>query len=90
MKNGKMDSRKGEKRMRCPLCKGKLEKSKTNLPYEIGDEYMVVVKDVLASVCKQCGEPFVGIAELRVVEKIVDAAEKDGVTLGFIKYKDAA
>ena len=30
------------------------------------------------------------IAELRVVEKIVDTAEKDGVTLGFIKYKDAA
>ena len=76
--------------MKCPLCKGRMEKSRTNLPYELGKEYMVVVKDVPALVCKQCGEPFVEISELRIVEKIVDTAEKDGVTLGFIKYKDAA
>ena len=76
--------------MKCPLCKGLMEKSKTNLPYEIGEEYMVIVKDVPALVCKQCGEPFVGIEALRVVEKIVDKAENDGITLGFIKYKDAA
>ena len=76
--------------MKCPLCKGKMGTGKTNLPYEIGEEYMVVAKDVPALVCEQCGEPFVEIAELRVVEKIVDTAEKDGVTLGFIKYKDAA
>ena len=34
--------------MKCPLCKGLMEESKTNLPYEIGEEYMVVVKDVPA------------------------------------------
>ena len=50
----------------------------------------VTVKGVPALVCKQCGEPFVEIAELRVVEKIVDSAEKDGITLGFIRYKEAA
>ncbi|RTZ97540.1 MAG: type II toxin-antitoxin system MqsA family antitoxin [Deltaproteobacteria bacterium] len=76
--------------MKCPLCKGTMGKSKTNLPYEIGEEYLVVVKGVPALVCKQCGEPFVEIAELRVVEKIVDSAKKDGITLGIVKYKEAA
>ena len=76
--------------MKCPLCKGLMEESKTNLPYEIGEEYMVVVKDVPALVCKQCGEAFVGIEALRVVEEIVNKAEKDGITLGFIRYRDAA
>ena len=76
--------------MKCPLCKGEIEKSKTNLPYEIGEEHMVVVKGVPVLVCKQCEEPFVEIAELRVVEKIVDSAKKDGITLGFIRYKEAA
>ena len=51
---------------------------------------MVVVKAVPALVCNQCGETFVEINILRIVEKIVKKAEMDGVTLGFVKYKEAA
>ncbi|MBW1800000.1 MAG: type II toxin-antitoxin system MqsA family antitoxin [Deltaproteobacteria bacterium] len=76
--------------MKCPLCKGEMVKSKTNLPYEIREEHLVVVKDVPALICKQCGDSFVEIEVLRIVERIVAAAEKDGVTLGFVKYKEAA
>ena len=76
--------------MKCPLCKGEMLNAKTNLPYEMGEERMVIVKDVPALVCRQCGEPFIEIEVVREVEKIVTVAEKDGVMLGFVKYREAA
>jgi len=76
--------------MKCPLCKGEMVKGRTNLPYEMGEEEILVVKGVPAWVCRQCGESFVEIEVVRRVEKIVGTAEKDGVTLGFIRYRDAA
>jgi YgiT-type zinc finger domain-containing protein len=63
---------------------------KTHLPYQIGEDQLVVIKSVPAMVCKQCGEVFVGIDVARVVEGILRAAKKDGVTLGFLEYRQAA
>ena len=76
--------------MKCSLCKGKMIKGMTNLPFQTGEEHMVVVKDVPALVCNQCGETFVEIDIMRTVEQIVKKAEMDGVTLGFVQYKKAA
>lgn len=76
--------------MKCALCQGVMVKAKTILPYEISNKHMVVVKDVPALICRQCGEPFIEIKTLRVVERIVENAKKDGVTLGFINFKKAA
>ena len=76
--------------MNCPSCKAKMMKGKTNLPYEFGDEQLVVIKDVPALVCGQCGEVFVEITALRITEELLAKAERDGVILGFIKYREAA
>jgi len=76
--------------MRCPLCKGKMIKGKTHLPYEMGEEEILVVRDVPAWVCEQCGESFVEIEVVRRVEKLLTTAQRDGVTFGFIKYREAA
>ena len=76
--------------MRCALCNGNMMKGYTNLPYEIDGNFFLVVKDVPAMVCNQCGESFVDIEVVRVVEKIVEVAKNDGVTLGIVKYKTAA
>ena len=76
--------------MKCALCKGEMAHGKTNLLYEIGEEFLIVIKAVPAFVCKQCGDHFVDIKVVRVVEKIVAAAERDGVTFGFVKYREAA
>jgi YgiT-type zinc finger domain-containing protein len=62
----------------------------TNLPFQMGEEYMVVVRGVPALVCNQCGEAFVEITTLRRVEQIVKKAEMDGVTFGFVSYQVAA
>ncbi len=76
--------------MNCPLCKGEMVKSKTNLPYELGEDRLLVIKDVPAILCRQCGDYFIEIQVARVVERIIEAADKDGVMLGFLKYQEAA
>lgn len=67
-----------------------MENGKTNLPYEIGHDRFIVVKDVPALVCAQCGETYIEAHILRVVEKLINAAEKDGMLLGFVLYQEAA
>ena len=77
--------------MKCPLCKGKMAKGKkTNLPYEFDGEKIIVVKNVPALVCDQCGEAFVKIDILRRVEKILAKAAGDGLVMSFVEYKKAA
>jgi len=76
--------------MKCPLCKGEMVKGRINLAYQMGEENILVVRDVPAWVCRQCGESFVEIEVSRTVERLVAAAQRDGVTLGFIRYREAA
>ena len=76
--------------MKCPACKAIMENGKTNLPYELDDERFIVVKDVPALICPQCGETYIEAPVLRVVEKLINAAQKDGMLLGFVLYQEAA
>ena len=76
--------------MKCPLCKAEVENGKTHLPYEIGEDHLLVVSEVPAKLCKQCGETFIDIQVVQNLERIVAAAERDGITFGFLKYREAA
>lgn len=77
--------------MRCPLCKGEMaKKGRTNLPYELSDESIIIVKNVPAIICSQCGDVFIEADILSKVEKILDKASKNGMVLGFVKYEKAA
>jgi len=76
--------------MVCPLCKGKMIKGKIHLPYEMDEEIFLVVRHVPALVCERCGESFVEIEVVRIVEKLLATAKRDGLTFGFIKYREAA
>ena len=76
--------------MKCPSCRGEMEKGKTSLPYELGRDKFIVVRDVPALVCTQCGESFIESPILKKVEKIVNTGEKSGMTLGFLEYREAA
>jgi YgiT-type zinc finger domain-containing protein len=83
--------KKGESNMRCPLCKGEMVRGrKTNLPYELSDERVIVVRNVPAIICSQCGDAFIEADILGKVEKILDKATKDGMILGFVEYEKAA
>lgn len=76
--------------MNCPVCKAKMIKGKTNMPYELAEDRVIVIKDVPALICPQCGEIFIEATVLREVEKLIDSAEKGGMVLGFILYHQAA
>jgi YgiT-type zinc finger domain-containing protein len=77
--------------MKCPLCKGEVVRGrKTNLPYELSDERLIIVRNVPAIICSQCGDAFIEAEILSRVEKILDKATKDGMVLGFVEYEKAA
>ena len=76
--------------MNCPLCKGKMVLGKTNLPYDVGPDRVVVLKDVPALVCEQCGDSFVKMKVAQKAEKLISKAKSDGMTLGFMSYQQAA
>jgi YgiT-type zinc finger domain-containing protein len=76
--------------MRCPLCKGEMKEGKTILPYELGKEQVIVLLDVPALICEQCGDEFVDINVTRNIEKILDKVKSDGMRMGFVEYRKAA
>lgn len=59
----------------CPLCGGQKKEGKTTFTVDLGSG-VVVVRDVPATVCSQCGADWIedGIAER--LEKIVENARK--------------
>ncbi len=76
--------------MKCPLCKGIMESGKTNLPFSLEGGNVVVVINVPALVCGQCGDDFVQIDIVRKVEIIIDRIERDGISMGLVEYDKAA
>lgn len=67
-----------------------MNKGKTNVPFELGEQSIIVIQNVPAWVCGQCGESFVEIETTRRIEKLVSHAQQDGMTLGFIHFQKAA
>ena len=76
--------------MKCPMCKGIMNSSRTTLPYEFGEDRLIVIKGVPALICDQCGEVFIDIEVARIAADIAKTSEQEGVTLGFVQYRDAA
>jgi YgiT-type zinc finger domain-containing protein len=76
--------------MKCPLCKGTMSAGKTNLPYDLKEGNVVVIINVPALVCEQCGDDFVEIDIARKVEKLLERIEHDGVSMGMVQFDRAA
>ena len=57
----------------CPLCGGKKTDGKTTFSAELGSG-VVVIRQVRATVCSQCGEEWIDDATARQLEQIVNDA----------------
>jgi len=57
----------------CPICGGKKTKGKTTLSADLGSG-VVVVREVEATICAQCGEEWIDDATARKLEDIVNDA----------------
>jgi YgiT-type zinc finger domain-containing protein len=60
---------------RCPLCGGVKKEGKTTFTVDLGFG-VVVVRDVPATVCSQCGADWIGDAVSERLEGIVNDARK--------------
>ena len=76
--------------MNCPYCNSVFKKSTTALKYQMASNRIVVVRDVPAWICDQCGEESVDINISKKVEKQVEKALSDGIRMGFIDFNHAA
>lgn len=59
----------------CPLCRGTKKEGKTTFTADLGFG-VVVVREVPATVCSQCGADWIGDAIAEKLEKIVENARR--------------
>jgi YgiT-type zinc finger domain-containing protein len=67
-----------------------MKKGTTVLTFQMSEQKIVVVHDVPALVCEQCGEEYVENATAKKVEEQVQRALADGIKMGFIDFNTAA
>jgi len=60
---------------RCSFCKGKLQEGKTEFLAHAAGE-VIVIKDVPAYVCEQCGEAYYTAAISRKIDEVMRAAHQ--------------
>ena len=76
--------------MKCIYCKRNLKEGKTALTFQMENDRIIVVKDVPALICEECGEESIDIKDSKIVEQLVHKALADGIKMGFIEYYNAA
>ena len=62
----------------CPFCSGLVESSKTTFTVDLNTG-VVVVRNIPAAVCSQCGEEWIDNATARKLERLVDDARSRGL-----------
>ena len=84
-----MAGRKESKKMKkCPLCGGELQYGQTAAPFFI-DEKIIIIKDVPAEVCADCGEAFTKSSVAGRIEDILDKVELLQSEMSVVHYKAA-
>lgn len=75
--------------MTCFFCKGKTVTSTTKFIVDLGS-CVVIVKNVPAQVCRQCGEPSFDNETARQLEKIVNAVKSSIMSeIAIVEYSQA-
>ena len=77
--------------MDCVLCKGGLEKGQINYPADLSDKF-ILIKEVPADICKQCGEFYLDDEVFKKIEDIVNHIDENkiGIEIEVIKYNKPA
>ena len=76
--------------MKCQYCKTDLKNGRTVLTFQMDANRIVVVRDVPALICEQCGEESIDIEVSKIVERQIEKALSDGIRMGFIDFNTAA
>lgn len=73
---------------KCPLCKGEKKEGITTYSVDLGFG-VVVVRDVPANVCSQCGEEWIKPEAAKELEKIVNSARQTHSQLELLSFQSA-
>ena len=71
----------------CSMCKGDLEKGNVNHIVDL-DNFIIIIKNVPAKVCKQCGEYYLEHKVALEIEKIIDSYRENAAEVIIINYFD--
>ena len=73
----------------CPLCGGNKGKGFTIFTVDLGFG-LLIVRDVPANICSQCGERWIPSDVAKKLEKIADGARKKKPELEIVSFEEAA
>ena len=73
--------------MKCTLCKGNLKRGKVNHIIDLGDG-IIIIKDVPANICDQCGEYYVDTKTAIKLEEIIDELKRNRAEVFIINYNE--
>ncbi len=82
---GKQEKNKVKK---CPLCGGGMDEGVTTMPFFIAEK-VVVIKNVPAEICADCGEAYMQSRVVGDIESILDRLEELHSEVSIIHYKAA-
>jgi len=71
---------------RCPLCGGEKKDGVTTYTVDLGSG-VVVVRNVPAKVCSQCGEEWIESGVAKELEKIINAARQSQSQLEVLSFQ---
>ena len=75
--------------MSCFVCKGNLENKKVNYVVDL-ENTIIIIKEVPARVCTQCGEQYFDDETAENIEKIVNQLKKLAAEVTIVNYKENA
>ena len=73
--------------MNCFTCKGILQEKKVNYVVDL-ENTIIIIKDVPAKVCTQCGEQYFDDETAQNIEKIVNQLKQLSVEVTIVKYNE--
>lgn len=71
---------------RCYFCGGKLEPGLATMPFVVGSS-VVIIKQVPAEVCTQCGEAIMDSEVAAVVDGLLKQVQQFGFEVSIITYE---
>ena len=61
----------------CRFCGGAVTEQRVTVYYRWGDEFLVVIRDVPAGVCRVCGEQYFKAEIVKAMEKVAQREDGD-------------
>ncbi len=75
--------------MKCIACKeGCSQPGATTMSIDKGST-IVVIRNIPAEICSTCGEEYIDTDTMKVIEKIVQSAQKAGLNIAVQQYRAA-